>query len=153
MKLIGIVLINLASIITGVNMALKLKNKCVICSELIEMCNLMSIEIGYFSNDTKTLVDNLSKEPSLAHLKFLNDYNPEKICISTELSEAEDEKLNALFRMLGTTDSSSMLDMVDSFRHYMEESKNKYKSYFSSHGRLYIAFGIFGGIAVSIVLV
>lgn len=153
MKLIGIVLINLASVITGINMAQRLKSKYIICCELIEMCSLMSIELGYFSNDTETIVKNLACEPTLSHLHFLKSFNPEKIDIKTELSTSENEKLNALFKMLGTTDSSSMLDMLESFKASIEESKRQYMSCFKNHGRLYIAFGIFGGIAVSIVLV
>lgn len=134
-------------------MAQKLKCKYLICCELIEMCNLMSIEIGYFSNDTVSVVNHLSKEPTLSHLKFLKNYNPENINIVTELSDNENEKLNALFRMLGTTDRDSMLDMISSFSKSIEESKNKYFGYFKSHSRLYIAFGVFGGMAVSILLV
>ena len=117
------------------------------------MCNLMSIEIGYFSNDTKSVVNNLSKEPALSHLKFLKSYDPENIEIKTDLSESENEKLCVLFRVLGTTDSASMLDMINSFSKTIEDSKEKYLGNFKSHSRLYIAFGVFGGMAVSILLV
>lgn len=153
MKLIGIVLINLASIITGINMAQRLKTKYTICCELIEMCSLMSIELGYFSNDTEMIIKNLAEEPALSHLYFLSIFNPEDINIITELSASENEKLNALFKMLGTTDTSSMLDMLESFKASIEESKKKYMSRFKSHGKLYTTFGIFSGIAVSIMLV
>lgn len=113
----------------------------------------MSIEIGYFSNDTKSVVKNLSNEPALSHLKFLKSYDPENVEIKTDLSDSENEKLNALFRVLGTTDSASMLNMIHSFGKSIEESKEKYFGNFKSHGRLYIAFGVFGGMAVSILLV
>lgn len=134
-------------------MAQKLKNKYVICCELLEMCSLMSVEIGYYSNDTKAVVRNLSKEPALSHLNFLKTYNPESINILTDLSDSENEKINALFRILGTTDSASMLDVINSFSKSMEESKEKYCCKLKSHSKLYIAFGIFGGMAVSILLV
>lgn len=133
-------------------MAQKLKNKYIICSELIEMSNLMSIEIGYFSNDTVKIISNLCNEPSLSHLKFLKNIDLENIHINTELSDTENEKINSLFKMLGSADSDSTIEMVNSFKASMEESKNRYLNYFKSHSRLYIAFGIFGGIAVSIVL-
>ena len=122
-------------------MAQKLKNKYVICCELLEMCNLMSIEIGYYSNDTKSVVNHLSNEPGLSHLKFLKTYNPENINIKTELTDSENEKINALFKILGTTDSDSMLDVINSFSKSIEESKEKYLGSFKSHSRLYIAFG------------
>ena len=117
------------------------------------MCNLMSIEIGYYSNDTRSVVNHLSNEPGLSHLKFLKAYNPENINIKTELTDSENEKINALFRILGTTDSDSMLDVISSFSKSMEESKEKYLCSFKSHSRLYIAFVVFGGMAVSILLV
>lgn len=134
-------------------MAQKLKNKYIICCELLQMCSLMSIEIGYYSNDTKSVVNNLSNEPALSHLSFLKTFDPENINIKTELSDSENEKINALFRILGTTDSSSMLDIINSFCKSMEESKEKYLVNYKNHSRLYIAFGIFGGMAVSIILV
>lgn len=143
----------MASVITGLSMVQKLRIKYQVCCELIQMCNLMSVEIGYFSNETKLVVNNLSKEPALSHLKFLKSFDPENVNIKTELSALENEKINALFRMLGTTDSYSMLDMISSFCRFMEESKDKYYSDFKSHSRLYIAFGVFGGMAVSILLV
>lgn len=134
-------------------MAQKLKNKYIICCELLEMCNLMSLEIGYYSNDTKSVISNLSNEPALSHLSFLKTYNPENISIKTDLSESENEKINALFRILGTTDSDSMLDVINSFSKSIEESKEKYLSNFKSRSRLCIAFGVLGGMAVSILLV
>lgn len=131
----------------------KLKNKYIICCELIEMCNLMSIEINYFSNDTKRIIGNLSVEPALSHLSFLKNIDLENINIKTELDDTENERINGLFKMLGSTDAESMLNMINAFKSAAQESKAKYYSYFQSHGKLYIAFGFFGGIVVSIILV
>jgi len=134
-------------------MAQRLKNRYLLCSELIEMCNLIKIEIGYFSNDTGKIIKNLSEEPSLSRLKFLKTLDLENIHIKTELNETENEKINSLFKMLGSADSISTIEMVDSFKASIEESRRRYLNYSKSHSRLYIAFGIFGGIAVSIVLI
>jgi len=131
----------------------KLKNKYIICCELIEMCNLMSIEINYFYNDTRKIIRNLSAEPALSHLTFLKSIDLENIHIKTELDDSENEKINSLFKMLGSTDAASMMNMIHAFKAAVQESKVKYYGYFQSHGKLYIAFGFFGGIVVSIILV
>lgn len=137
----------------GLSFAYKLRRKCIVSKELLEMCDLMAIEFSYSVTESTKIIKRLSSEPSLCHLCFLKDFNFENIDISTELSEVDNERINSLFRNIGKVDVNSMLELLSSFKLNMTESNKNYEEYYKTHSRLYIAYGIFGGIVVSLVLI
>lgn len=117
------------------------------------MCSLIAIELEFAVNETGRIIRRLSSEPTLSHLKFLQDFNLENIHIKTELDEEDNERLNFLFLNMGKTDSASMLNLIEAFKQNMQISRKKYEDYYKSHSRLYVAFGIFGSLAVTLVLI
>lgn len=117
------------------------------------MCSLMAIELEFSVNETAKIIKRLSGEPMLSHLKFLNDFRPESINIKTELDDEDNEKINFLFQNIGKTDYASMLSLIESFKQNMMISRKRYEDYYKNHSRLYIAFGIFGSLAVTLVLI
>ena len=131
----------------------KLKRRCLISAELVEMCSILTIELGFSVNETGKIIKRLCNEQSLSHLDFLKNINIENIHIETELDPADNERLNLLFGNMGKTDSESMLNLVESFRLNMIESRKRYEECYKNKSRLYIAFGIFGGLAVTLVLI
>lgn len=137
----------------GFSLAYKIKRKCIVSRELLEMCDLMSIEFSYSVNESTKIIKRLSNEPTLAHLIFLKDFNFEDISISTELSQIDNARINNLFRNIGKIDVNSMLELLTSFKMNMIESNKIYEEYYKTHSRLYIAFGIFGGLVISLVLI
>lgn len=145
-------MINSVSILTGISMAYKLRIKYLISCELIQMCNLMKIELGYYINSTELIIKNLAVNSSLSHLIFLKNIDLNCINIDCGLGEFENQKLNALFNVLGNTDADSVIDVIDSVEIAFEDSKNKYYEYYVSHSKLYAAVGVFCGLAVSIIL-
>lgn len=153
MKYLGLILLNIASIAAGFSFANKLKRKCIVSREIVEMCTLMSVELGFSASDSKRIVSRLSNEPSLSHLDFLNGFDFENIEIKTELDSVDNERLNLLFKNLGKTDSQSMLDLIEAFKSNMRQSVKKYEEYYKSHARLCIAFGVFGGLTLSLVII
>ena len=140
-------------IAAGFSNSFKLKRKCVISSELIEMCNLMAIELEFSVNETAKIIKRLCNEPTLSHLDFLKHLSFENIDIKTELDKEDNERINFLFKNIGKTDSASMLNLIEAFKQNMQISRKKYEDYYKSHSRLYIAFGIFGSLAVTLVLI
>ena len=153
MKYLGIILLNLSWIAAGFSNSYKLKRKCCISSELIEMCNLMAIELEFSVNETGKIIKRLCNEPTLLHLDFLNDLSLENIAIKTELDKEDNDRINFLFKNIGKTDSASMLSLIEAFKQNMQMSRKKYEDYYKSHSRLYIAFGIFGSLAATLVLI
>ncbi len=146
-------MINIASAFAGVFYAMKLSELCVIASQLIQMADMMAVELSFSADHSRKIIKKLCREESLSRLHFLKDIDLENINIKTGLSAADDEKVNMLFKSLGSTDVASMLKIINSFKESISESRKKYEEYRRSHSRLYIAFGILGGLAVSIVLI
>ncbi|MDE6659801.1 MAG: hypothetical protein K2K01_06785 [Eubacterium sp.] len=153
MKYLGIILLNLSWIAAGFNHSRRLKRKCILSNELIEMCNLMAIELEFSVNETGKIIKRLSNEPTLSHLTFLQNISLENIDIKTELDKEDNERLNFLFKNIGKTDSSSMLNLIEAFKQNMLVSRKNYEDYYKSHSKLYIAFGMFGSLAVTLVLI
>ena len=153
LKLIGILLINAASVVTGLAYLYKIKEKCLISSELISMADLMSAELSFSADSTKRIVARLASEPSLSHLTFLRELDFENINISTPLNASDNEMINLLFKELGKSDVFSTIALIGSFREGMQISNKKYEEYYASHYKLCIAFGVLGGLAVSVILV
>lgn len=153
MKYLGIILLNLSWIAAGFSNARRLKQRCIVANELIEMCSLISIELEFSVNETGKILKRLCSEPSLSHLNFLSDFDFENIHINTELDDEDNERLNFLFKNIGKTDTASMLNLLESFKQNMLISRKKYEDYYKNHSRLYIAFGIFGSLAVTLVLI
>lgn len=153
MKYLGLILLNLSSAAAGISCAYKLKRRCIIAQEIIEMCSLMEVEFGYSLSDSKQIVKRLAYEPMLSHLDFLRNFDFEKIEIITELNNTDNERLNSLFNNLGKIDSESMIKLISSFKVNMSESLKKYEDYYKTHSRLFVAFGVFGGLMFSLVLI
>ena len=153
MKVLGLIMINIASAFAGVFYAMKLSERCAIASQLIQMADMMAVELSFSADNSRKIIKKLCREESLSRLHFLKDIDFENVNIKTGLSAADDEKVNMLFKSLGSTDVASMLKIINSFKESISESRKKYEEYRRSHSRLYIAFGILGGLAVSIVLI
>ena len=153
MKIIGIILINIASVFTGLTYLFKLKEKCSVSSELITMADLMCAELSFSASSTEKIISRLAAEPSLSHLYFLKGIDFENISIKTPLDSSDNEQINLLFKELGKSDVESTVALINSFRESMQLSHKKYEEYYRSHYKLCIAFGVLGGLAVTVILV
>ena len=117
------------------------------------MCDLMAVELKFSARESGRIVDRLSSEPTLSHLDFLKSIDFENVNIRTELDGEDNEKINFLFENIGKTDTSSMLNLLEAFRQNMNQSRKRYDEYYKSHAKLYVMFGIFGGFAITLVLI
>lgn len=153
MKIIGILLINIVCTVTGIYFAYKTKERCETARQLLQMADMMAVELSFSADNSRKIVNRLRKEKSLSRLSFLNDIDFENINIKTGLDPADDEKVNMLFRNLGSTDVQSMLKIINTFKKSISASLCGYTDYSKSHSRLFTAFGVLGGLAVSIMLI
>ena len=153
MKIIGIILINIASVFTGLTYLFKLKEKCSVSSELITMADLMCADLSFSASSTEKIISRLAAEPSLSHLYFLKEIDFENISIKTPLDSSDNEQINLLFKELGKSDVESTVALINSFRESMQLSHKKYEENYRSHYKLCIAFGVLGGLAVTVILV
>lgn len=153
LKILGIILINLVCSATGAYFAYKTKERCETARQLIQMADMMAVELSFSADNSRKIINRLRKEKSLSRLSFLNDIDFENIDIKTGLNPADDEKVNMLFKNLGSTDVQSMLKIINSFKESISASLSGYTDYSKSHSRLFTAFGVLGGLAVSIMLI
>lgn len=153
MKYIGLIILNIASAGAGIFYALRLREQCSIAAQLIQMADIMAVELSFSADNSKKIIRKLCREASLSRLGFLHNIDLENINIKTGLSEADDEKVNMLFKSLGSTDVASMLKIINSFKESITASRQRYEEYCKSRSRLYVAFGILGGLAVTVVLI
>ena len=121
--------------------------------ELVDMCALLAIELEFSVNESGKIIRRLSNEPTLSHLSFLKNINLENVDIKTELDSDDNERINFLFQNIGKTDSDSMLNLLKAFKQNMTESRKRYDEYYKNHAKLYVAFGVFGGLALTLVLI
>ena len=117
------------------------------------MSELMAIELEFSARESGRIVKRLCGESTLSHLDFLNTIDFENVDIKTELDAEDNERINFLFENIGKTDTSSMLGLLETFKQNMLQSRKRYDEYYKNHAKLYVMFGIFGGIAITLVLI
>lgn len=117
------------------------------------MADLMCAELSFSASSTEKIISRLAAEPSLSHLYFLKEIDFENISIKTPLDSSDNEQINLLFKELGKSDVESTVALINSFRESMQLSHKKYEENYRSHYKLCIAFGVLGGLAVTVILV
>ncbi len=146
-------IINLVFTSAGAYYAFKTKERCETARQLIRMADRIAVELSFSADNSFKIISKLRKDKTLSNLEFLNEIDLENVNIKTGLNPSDDEKVNSLFRSLGSTDVKSMIKILDSFKESISASLSGYCDYSRSHSRLYFAFGILGGLAVSIMLI
>ena len=84
-------MINIASAFAGVFYAMKLSERCVIASQLIQMADMMAVELSLSVDHSRKIIKKLCREGSLSRLHFLNSIDLENINIKTGLRAGDDE--------------------------------------------------------------
>lgn len=141
------------STLTGISLGLDLRKKCVICSQLLIMCELMRSHLSYKLSNTDDLIEMLKNEDRLNDLKFLQSYDLEKRNeIETPLKPAENAEITSLFRRLGTTDLENQTRMIEGFISYITLQRDYYNQEYEKRRKLYAAFGLSGGLLIAIML-
>lgn len=126
----------------------------------------IKIEVRYSHLSVVQMVDNFSNIKPFSSLKFLKECNESinsgndfpvswKKAVENEiiLNSAEKEKLIALGNTLGTTDSSSQMDILDIYILYFENFYKEAASAFEKAGRSIIYTGFLIGLGLFILIV
>lgn len=79
------------------------------------------------------------------------DFNLKKAFIPLEI--ADKERVLNFFADIGLYNSEDTKRIADEFSGYFGILKEQYQEYYNSHYRLYIIFGVFIGILVSVLLI
>ena len=71
----------------------------------------------------------------------------------TALSDEDNRAVTEFLRSLGKSDSQTQKEMIDSFKEYMKNEERVYDEAYRKNARLYLAFGFFGGLLLSLLLI
>ena len=136
----------------GVIFSKRLKEKCLICSELASFCDSMLIDLEYSVTPVTDLVNKL--KGSYRHIDFLNyECIINRTDISTPLSKAENGEISCFLNSLGKSDVKAQIKLVSGFREYIKAVEEKYSEEYSRYSKIYLSFGFFGGVILSLILI
>ena len=153
MKYAGLLFVNAACAFVGGFAALRIREKSRVARLLIEMANMMESMLSFGSEDSVKIIRTLSNEKAFAELTFLKNMDIENIAVSTCLNESDNERTALLFKMLGSTDVPSMMKSIEGYKASMELSACKYDEYCKSHAKLFVAFGLLGGLLLTVLTI
>lgn len=144
----------LCSTMVGVLFVEKSKQKINICNQLIHFCDLLLIDYGYALTPTVLLVENLLNDDALSDLDFItHNHIKSRMSVKSCLSEEENEKISEFLYSLGKTDIKGQIKLVESFKSYIQLCRDNYSEYHKKNYKIFLSFGFFGGLAVSLILV
>lgn len=155
-----------AVILAATLIASLLKKRKQILECITLLAHQIKIEVRYSHLSVVQMVDNFSSIKPFSSLNFLKECNESinngndfpvswKKAVENEsvLNSAEKEKLIALGNSLGTTDSSSQMDILDIYILYFETFSKEAASTFEKAGRSIIYTGFLIGLGLFILIV
>lgn len=153
MKYAGLLFINIAFTFAGIFAARGLNEKIKVSHLLIEMADMMAAMLSFSAENSVKIIHSLANETSLSKLTFLKNIDFENISVSTCLDDCDNERTALLLKMLGNTDVNTMLNNIEAYKSCMEMSVQRYNDYYKNHAKLFVAFGIMGGMLITILVI
>ena len=149
MKLTASLILILSTTSIGILLSEKAKQRVEICTELIQLCDVLRLDIGF----RNTPLDRLISSLSFKWLDFLTVENiaSERV-VNSPLRNEENAEISRFLYSLGKSDSTRQLKLIEGFRDYMNSVKSSYKNEYIKNSKIYIGFGFFSGAVVSLVM-
>jgi len=120
-----------------------IRNKAVICRELIKLCDNLLLDLSYKITPAKQLLSDALKSPGTRHLTFISSDNiSEKKLPSSALSKSENEELCEFLFMLGKSDVSTQKKLIEGFKEYINNSLKAYTEKYRKNSKIYVSFGV-----------
>lgn len=136
----------------GYHYSIQNKRKYLIYSDFCNLCDTLVLDIEYSATPVKSLIDNSLK--NLKTLSFISFENlKENMALSSTLSSAENEKISSFLYSLGKSDVNSQIKLITGFKEYSKNCENKYLDQYQKYNKLYLSFGFFGGVIISLILI
>ena len=129
---------------------MRVKRKAETASELIMFCDMLMLDIEF----RNTPLTELLKSFDFRYLDFLKIENiKNKEYISLPFNSNENEKLSSFLYQLGKTDIKGQLSIIKGFKEYSDIIYKKYSSQYEKSSKLYVSFGFFGGVIISLMII
>lgn len=138
----------------GLLLSDKSKKRISICNQLIGFCDLLSMDLSYTVNPINKIITKIINNDRYKNLDFITqDCVKQKSVISSPLSAAENEEISQFLYSLGKSDIKSQLLLIEAFREYVSHSRCVYREKHKKDSKLFVTFGFFSGVVVSLLLI
>ncbi|MGN0531980.1 MAG: hypothetical protein ACI4IN_04195 [Eubacterium sp.] len=151
MKLLGVIGLLLTGLALGSYFSNRIKQKIAICDDLIKLCDQLSVDMRYKQSSIIPFVLSYIDGTSIGFISKENFYS--NTPTASILTIKENEQIGDFIYSLGKTDSKSQISIIEAFRQYMDSIKRGYCDAYNSKSKVYITFGICGGLMLSLLLI
>lgn len=129
-------------------MAVKFKKKQLsYIDSLIYIAQKMQLMLSSTSPETDEIMSELKNDDRLKNFDF------ELLDENCPLSPAENDRSKMLFNTVGKYDLDCQLSYINQYIGYFKMLKQEYQEYYNSHYKLYLVFGLFSGVLISVLLI
>lgn len=114
---------------------------------LIYIAQKMQLMLSSTSPETEEILNELKNDDRL------KDFDFELFNENCPLSPSENDRTKLLFNTVGKYDLDCQLNYINQYIGYFKMLKQEYQDYYNSHYKLYLVFGLFSGILISVLLI
>lgn len=112
------------------------------------------MDLSYTVNPINKIVSKISDNDRYKNLDFITqDCIKQKSMISSPLTSSENEEISQFLFSLGKSDLKSQMCLVDSFKEYISNSLSFYREKHKKDSKLFVTFGFFSGVVISILII
>ncbi len=114
---------------------------------LIYIAEKILLMLSSISPETEDIMNELKNDERLKGFDFglKNENSP--------LPPEENDRSRLLFNTLGKYDLDCQISYINQYLGYFKMLRQQYQDYYNSHYKLYLVFGVFIGILVSVLLI
>ncbi|MDE5984108.1 MAG: stage III sporulation protein AB [Eubacterium sp.] len=114
---------------------------------LIYIAQKIQLMLSSTSPETDEIMSELKNDDRLKNFDF------ELLDKNCPLSPTENDRSKLLFDTVGKYDLDCQLSYIDQYIGYFKMLKQEYQDYYNSHYKLYLVFGLFSGVLISVLLI
>ncbi len=113
--------------------------------DLIYIGQRILLMLNSTSPETEEIMSELINDSRLKNFDF-------NFSESSPLPSSETERITSLFSVVGKYDAESQMKFVNEYVGYFKMLKEQYQKYYNNHYKLYLVFGLFGGVLAAVFL-
>ncbi len=132
----------------------KSKRRMIICRQLVILCDVLIRDFMCRATPINLLLFETIETYDLHELSFIKEENIiSDVPVRTSLPAGVDKEVSSFFSSLGKSDIQTQLVLINNFRDYISLEEEEYKISHTKNSRLYLTFGVFSGLLISLVFV
>lgn len=114
---------------------------------LIYIGEKILLMLGSTSPETEEIMKELEND------ERLNNFDLSLSSSSSPLPPKENERSRLLINTVGKYELSAQINYINQYLGYFKMLRQQYQDYYNSHYKLYLVFGLFSGVFVSVLLI